>query len=404
MRDGLGRVVRRNLPMGAFEEARYDGEGNAIYRKDRRGVESGSRYDALGRETRRLLTEASSNEGRELTVLTRQHEDGADGNGFVRVLEIDALGRTTTRVLDALHREVETRDAGSGVVVTRYDAIRRRAAKDRKGFVTEYGADAAGRPTSQRERRLDGAVAYEQTWTYDDAARKETWTDRRGMQTATERDGLGRARRVERGTGEAVQVETTAYDGNGNVVRLEDANGHATESGYDGANRKIAETRAAGTVVAATTAYRYDAAGNRTETKGPRGSWPFDVRESYDDLDRPVRTEVPTTEAGAPYAVTTRAFDGGGNKLCEKRPLGGDPLPGGAAGLTLAQVESSVCQGEQVTRYGYDELSKLVSVVDAQGGEHSFVYDAVRNLVAKQDANGNLTTYGYDVTTRPRPS
>jgi YD repeat-containing protein len=64
--------------------------------------------------------------------------------------------------------------------------------------------------------------------------------------------------------------------------------------------------------------------------------------------------------------------------------------------MTVAAVEAAACAGGQVTRHRYDELSKLVSVVDADGGEHSFVYDAFRNLVAKQDANGNLTTYGYD--------
>jgi len=73
-------------------------------------------------------------------------------------------------------------------------------------------------------------------------------------------------------------------------------------------------------------AYRYDAAGNRLETKGPRGTWAYDLRESYDDLDRPVRSE------DALGNVTTRAFDGAGNKLCEKRPLGGSPLLRGAAG------------------------------------------------------------------------
>jgi YD repeat-containing protein len=47
-------------------------------------------------------------------------------------------------------------------------------------------------------------------------------------------------------------------------------------------------------------------------------------------------------------------------------------------------------------RGGEDELSKLVRVRDAGGGEHTFVYDMARNLVAKQDANGSLTTYEYD--------
>ncbi len=396
VRDGLGRLTLRTLPMGVTEGFRYDGEGNVVWSRDRRGVETRRTYDPLGRETRQLLLEAVSGPGGELAALTRQYLDTPDPEGLVSVLETDALGRSTTRYLDGLRREVRTKDAKAYTVRTAYDALRRRAVQDRRGLVTEYHADGAGRPTAQRELGPDGSLAFEQSWSYDDAAQKETFTDRRGTPTVTERDGLGRARKVTRGAGADVQVTVVAFDGNGNPVRTVDPNDHATESAYDGANRKRTETRGAGTAVASAWTFRYDAAGNRTETKGPRGTWAFDVRESYDDLDRSVRTEVPTGDSAHPYAVTTRAFDAAGNQLCEKRPLGGDPLAGGTAGMTLGAVEALSCAGEQVTRYRYDELSKLVSVVDADLGEHSFVYDAVRNLVAKQDANGSLTTYGYD--------
>jgi YD repeat-containing protein len=154
-----------------------------------------------------------------------------------------------------------------------------------------------------------------------------------------------------------------AGGGNGNVTRVVGPNGQATESAYDGANRKRSETRGAGTAVAATRTFRYDAFGNRTETKGPRGSWAFDVRETDDDLDRPVRSEVPTGDPAHPYAVTSRAFDAAGNKLCEKRPLGGDLLGAAGAAKTVAELASAVCAGDRVTRYAYDELSKLTSVV-----------------------------------------
>jgi RHS repeat-associated protein len=399
--DGLGRVTVRHLPMGVFEQASYDGEGHATWRRDRRGIESRARFDPLGRETVQRLVESISGGGSELTTLTRQHDDVADAAGLVRTIETDALGHSTTHVVDALHREVRTVDAAGGAVDTRYDATERRAVRDRKGYVTEWDQDGVGRVTAQREKRLDGTEAYAQSWVYHDDLRTETWTDRRSMMTETSRDGLGRVRRVVRNPGGTPRAtETTAYDGNGNVVRVVDPNGHATESSYDGANRKRTETKGAGTAVAATTAFTYDAAGNRTETKGPRGEWAFDARETYDDLDRSVRTEVPTGEPAHPYAVTSRAFDGAGNKLCEKRPLGGDPLGASASGRTVAQIEAAVCAGEQLTRYAYEELSKLASVVDADGGEHSFVYDAARSLLAKQDANEHLTTYGYDPLNR----
>ena len=99
--------------------------------------------------------------------------------------------------------------------------------------------------------------------------------------------------------------------------------------------------------------------------------------------------------------VTTRAFDAGGNKLCEKRPLGGDPLGASAlAGRTVEELQSAVCTGGYLTRWTYEETSKLTGVTDALGDSYAFVYDEARNLVAKQDANGHLTTYVYDALGR----
>jgi len=395
--DVLGRLTRRDLPMGVWESFTYDGERHVVERSDRRAIVRRASYDLAGRATVERLVESISNGGRELATLTLAYGDVAGAGGIVTVTESDALGHATTRYQDALHREVQTADAAGNSAFTAYDAAVRRAAKDRKGYVTEYDHDAVNRPVAQRDRDLAGAVRYTQSTVHDDAARAETSTDRNGIPTKREKDGLGRVGRVTRGSGAEVQVTETSQDGNGNVTRVVDPNVHATAAVFDGASRKTSETKADGTAVAATWTYRYDAAGNRLETKGPRGIWPYDLRETYDDLDRPVRSEDGLGN------VTTRAFDGLGNKVCEKRPLGGSPLVhGGAAGLTAVALAAAVCAGPYVTAFAYDEESKLLSVTDAQGGVSSFVYDRVRNLLAKQDARGSLTTYRYDVLNRRR--
>ncbi len=395
--DGLGRVFERRRPMAVFEQFAHDGDGRVISARDGRGIERRTRYDAFGRATEETLVESVTSGGTPLVTARRTYVDLPEDT---QVQEHDALLRQTTRHLDGLHREWKTELTGVPVVETRYDAVNKRAARDQKGYVTDWVYDEANRVRAQRDLGLDGARRYEQSWGYDDLARTETWVDRRGMSTATSRDALGRVRRVVRSKDGLAASETTAYDENGNVTRVVDPNVHATALAYDGANRKVSETRASNTSVEAKTSFTYDAAGNRTETKGPRGDWAFDLRETYDDLDRPVRTEVPTGKSEQPYAVTSRAFDAMGNKLCEKRPLGGDPLVAGVAGKTVEDIRAATCGTDQVTRFTYDELSKLTSVVDAIGGEHSFVYDGVRNLLAKQDANGNLTTYTYDALNR----
>jgi YD repeat-containing protein len=117
---------------------------------------------------------------------------------------------------------------------------------------------------------------------------------------------------------------------------------------YDGANRLRVEIAGAGSAVEARTTHWYDGSGNRVRTKGPRGTWAYDLLVDPDDLGRPVRT------VDALGNATTRAFDGAGNVLCEKRPLGGDPLAGESLrGKSLGEVETLACAGPQVTRYRY---------------------------------------------------
>ncbi len=399
--DTLGRLTHRNLPMGVSEALAYDGEGHVISTTDRRGVERRTRYDAVGRPTVELLVESLSAGGVPLAMVTRTYGDvPADGSGLVSVTEVDARGSTTARWLDGLHREVRTVDAVAKAVQTAYDAVNRTAVQDRRGYLTTFQYDAANRLIGQQDH--DGnAVAYSQSTSYDDATRRQTGLDRRQIATVAERDGLGRVVQVTRGSDPDVQVTATGYDGNGNVVRVTDPNGHVLAASFDGANRRISETRGYGSAVAATTTFKYDGTGNRTEAKSARVTGvSYDLRESYDDLDRSVRSE------DALGNVTTRAFDAAGNKLCEKRPLGNATGAafghGQASGLTVDSLVAAVCAGDHLTRYAYDELSKLKGVIDAAGGVTTFVYDRARNLIAKQDANEHLTTYWIDPLGRRR--
>lgn len=288
-RDALGRLRALTLPLGVSETFIPDGEGNVISHTDRRGVVHETPVDDLGRVTEERVGGVRK--------LKREYLDLQ-----LKVVDTDALGRVTTHTQDALGREVRVDFADGTFTTSTYDALNKRTSTDRKGYVTSWDYDGAGRVTAQR----DGAV-YSQSTLYDDAAGTATHVDRRGITTVTTRDGLGRVEKVAR----AARTEKTEYDGNGNVSAVVDGNDHRTQYEYDGANRRTKETGAAGTV----TTYGYDGAGNRTSTKVDKGVGALDVEVAYDGLNRPVSSKNALGE------TTTRTFDGGGNKLSETTPL-----------------------------------------------------------------------------------
>lgn len=401
--DGLNRLLTRSRPMGVTESiGAYDGEGRVVESTDVRGIVRKATFDLLGRQTSSTLVESLSNGGQPLLTRRTTYDDTRDSSKRTRRSDIDARGTTTTSYLDGLGRVVRVEDPSvDGTVYvqeTRYDAKTKRVEQDRNGFVTKYAYDAVYRLTSQGDYESSTATTatWSETTSYDDAARKVTKVDRSGVQTVGDSDGLGRVTRTTRGVAPLQQVETHEFDALGREVRLVDANAHASSSVFDGAGRKVRATRAAGTTDKMETVSSYDAAGNVLATKSLRGtSADYDVRHSYDDLNRAVRTEDATGK------VTTKAFDAAGNLECVKQMKGGVPFAhGGAAGLTVAQLRTQVCAGSFVTQYAYDEEGKQTSLTDANGNTWGFVYDKVRNLVAKRDANGHLTTFEYDARSR----
>lgn len=381
--DGLDRLIDRTLPMGVTEHFAYDGMSKVILHTDVRGVQHRTTYDLIGRAVIETV-------GADLRVVRRSYVDASADDGSWTLQEQDANGHSVVHTYDGLHREVSTLDPTGKTSRAYFDAAMKRAAADRKGFITLFDYDGANRLLAQRELELDGSVRFSQTTLYDDRARIETLTDRRGISTARLRDGLGRVVRTTRGAAPDVQSSSTSYDPSGNAVREVDANQHVTVLVFDGANRRIAETRGSGTADETTTRFTLDPNGNRIEHSNPR-TGAFVTHDEYDALNRLVRSE------DALGNVTLRAYDAGGNVLCEKTPLGLATLARGAAAvLDLAAELAASCSGAYVTQHEYDDLAKLTRTVDALGGDWRFTYDPVRNLVARKDANGNLTTYEYN--------
>lgn len=366
----------------AVEKFYYDGTGNVIKHIDARNIESRTEYDFLGRKRKSYLVESLSNAGNDLLIEELVYDDAAN-----KLVTYNANRQPTEHFYNELHQEVKTINPKGAEAIFWYDALNKLGERDYRGIKTTYVYDDLNRIIETREHDLDDALAGVQFVEYlDDRMQKVEYEQVKtdagkasALKTITQFDPIKNVRKVSKkhssfvalyGSEELV-MHTDEYDGNRNKTRETNANGHVTTFQYDGADRLLTRTEAAGTIHSAVTSYTYDKAGNQLTIKGPRNTGIlFDIKHTYDARYRKISTET------ANGNVTAYQYDDGNVLTSQTKPLG------------------------QVTTYQYDEIGKLLSVDEtAHGGGITFyAYSPLREKVAQQDANGNLTTYVYDAT------
>jgi len=179
-------------------------------------------------------------------------------------------------------------------------------------------------------------------------------------------------------TGQASRpTRTTAYDGVGNVVAVQDARGFITTTEYDHARRPkkvIAPpmTKLDGTVVNPTTETTYDKAGNVLTVTDANGHV---TTNTYDALNRlKTTTQKPDTDSTHDIFVQNE-YDEAGNR-------------------------TAVIDGKsQRTEFTYDGLNRNRTVKDPANRLVTFTYDAV-NKTARVDSETRRTEYVYDARHR----
>jgi len=356
--DGLNRLTETRDAAGNTMSYEYDGEGNKLKEVSRRSVTTEFRYDNLGRLTRTVMGQPLSQKA---AITTSTFYNDLTRERF----EFDARGNRTSFLMDERQRVVRITDADGKTQTFEYDGVNKTAEVDKRAHRTEFGYDRI-----HRLIQVSDPLGQLTTTEYQDEIRRVVELDKKSIQKTTQLDALGRLVSVTRSN---VRLEEHEYDGNSNRVLSTDANGNQTQFVYDGVNRLTARTDAPGTLVATTTTLKYDRVGNLLEEKDGRVTGKtFDVRNTYDDLNR-----METTEDGEGN-VTTFGYDPEGNRTAVIEPKG----------------------PEYRTQYKYGELNELLEVRMPDGGLYRYDYDATRNRTRQEDGEGNVVRFTYDKLNR----
>jgi len=191
--------------------------------------------------------------------------------------------------------------------------------------------------------------------------------DPNGIATEYTYTARGQVDTITKSAGGQVRVTDYDYDPAGQIARITFPGGAGLAYSYNAAHLLIRVHDDAGNSIA----YSYDARGNRSAalTRDPAGTLRRSLAMSYD-----ARNRLQAMHQGS-WAGTHYDFDAGGRLVEETDPAG------------------------NITRYGYDNLNRPTSIIDALNGPGSptvRTWDVNDNPLAVVSPNGAVTTYQHD--------
>lgn len=424
--DALGRVTGEKDEAGNVTTYRYDDAGQLKEVTDAEGKTRTYTYDDNGnllteQDAKGNTTSYSYSKRNELLSVTdplggktRYRYDAAGNN----IKITDALGNSTYYDYDALGRLVKVTDALGAETEYEYDKNGNRTAvidPNHSIWKTKYdsrGLDAGTVNPLNEETKI----------TRNTRGLMTEFTDAAGQKTTYEYDDLGRNTLVRNALG----YETSYfYNALGNVEKIIDANHHETAFTYDPLGRLTDVKDAEGSI----THYNYDSSGNLLDKTNALGAV---TSYRYDTLNRVIESVNPLQE------TTLLDYDENGNLLKVTEPDGNTTVYAYNAGNQLAQVQygndftvkyeydpagrrSLMTDRTGSTRYTYDALNRLTSVIDPRGsnvryewtatGQRSRIiypdntvvrydYDKLDRIKQVTDGQNKITSYQYDAAGR----
>ena len=190
----------------------------------------------------------------------------------------------------------------------------------------------------------------------------------------------------------------TEYDTFGRKVKEYDKNGYAAEYKYDAQGRLIEQKLPIedkdGTVYYAVKKMWYDKNDNlikeRVNTNAAGEAERYnEVEYTYDNRNRLVMTK---SFDGEKYSYVQNYYDKKGNLLRVYTGLSSPLTFNGLDDISVGDDNEYA-----VTKYTYDELSRVTETADALGQTETNTYDKATGLVmSSTDRNGQGFVYGYD--------
>jgi RHS repeat-associated protein len=359
--DAIGRMIHRvpstlnndlsrTLPDGATIMIGRDADDRILTYTNEKGHTTAYTRDGFGRVTQTTYADGSTESwsynqfGQPLTHTL------VDGGG-TEVFDYDPQGRKRS-FTDAMGNT-------TSYTYNSYDQLA--SITDPRGNKTSYEYNLRG--LISKQVHPDGTfIAYEYDW----AGNLSKYTNELGQSWVYVYDQYKRLLSSTDPLGQTTSYTYAApYE---NLVQTITApSGKQTRFAYDVNGRRISQTIAYGTPLAATTTYRYDAVGQMLSNTDPKGgvwSYTYDARGRTASMTDPLGNK------------TSFTYDAAGNKLTETRADGG------------------------ITSFEYDSMNRLTKVTDPKGQVTSMTYDQSGNLLSVTDPKNSTYQYTYDLMNR----
>jgi len=367
----------------------YDGKDNLIKILNAKNNASYLYYDALG----------FLNKSKDFRGFDTWFEYNTNG---YRTKMTDPLNDVTLYVYDASGRQTTVTSPLGFVTTTTYDADDRvTKVTDPLGNLTSFDYNARGdrtksidpngfatlssiNVTSRKAQTITDALGNITTMTYDLRGNLLSVRDANQHTTSYEYDSYDRQTKA---TSPLLYATSSRYDAAGNRIGRTDANGAATSYSFDKSNRLLTIRYSGGTTVS----YAYDKNSNPTSETG----FGYTKTSVYDELDRVTSVIM---NYGSFSKTTAYTYDANGNRLTALDP---------ESGTTSYAYDSTNRQWKitdpenRFTTYVYDKNSRTTSVTYANGVVTTNTWDAARRLTKLETEKSDSTLierfqYAYD--------